>query len=312
MANYLAVLLLGIISKINGHFHSDFRICGTEQYMQDMFDKYPEWKAKLNQFDIDHASTHSNAATASVGNPGMNRIVFPVRYHILFNKFTGEENVPDSTIAFQNARLQLDYSAMNPDRNTTPPVFISPNAQTIRKATDVCVFSFFGNDIKFDSMGGSDVIKPETNLNFWSGALEGGLLGYAQFPGGNPITDGVVHLWDTLSPEVGGNSPFNLGRTATHEVGHWLNLRHIWGDSSDCSVDDFVDDTPAANAPKCPTPDTARRSCPAENPFPIDMYSNYMDYVFDECMVMFTQGQFERALFDPSNITMTDIEYINW
>ena len=266
MANYLAVLLLGIVSEINGHWHSDFRICGTEQHMQNMFDKYPEWKAKLDQFDIDYRLMHANAAAASVANPAMNRIVFPVRYHIVFNRLTEEENVPDSTIAFQNARLQLDYSAMNPDRNTTPPVFISPvdlrsgdfgftflNAQTIRRATDVCTFSFIDDAIKFDSMGGSDVIKPESNLNFWSGTLDGGLLGYAQckyndicyiyfiyinahfyicqliyintVPGGDPITDGVVHFWDTLSPEVGGFSPFNLGRTATHEVGHWLNLR---------------------------------------------------------------------------------------
>ena len=82
-----------------------------------------------------------------------------------------------------------------------------------------------------------------TTLNFWVCNFGGGLLGYAQFPGGPAATDGVVCGY----PYVGNNGPgagiYNLGRTGTHEVGHWLDLRHIWGDGG-CGVDDRVSPTP--------------------------------------------------------------------
>ena len=106
--------------------------------------------------------------------------------------------------------------------------------------------------------------------------------------GGNVATDGVVILYSAFgynSPAV----PFNLGRTATHEVGHWLNLRHIWGDAS-CG-NDLIADTP--------TQQTANYGCPA---FPHatcsnagDMSMNYMDYTDDACMYMFSTGQKARS-----------------
>ncbi len=117
------------------------------------------------------------------------------------------------------------------------------------------------------------------------------ILGYAQFPGGADATDGVVlgrsYFGETSSTNYGG------GRTATHEVGHWLNLRHIWGDGR-CRQDDFVSDTPSSDRPNsgCPTYPTVHcRSA--------DMTMNYMDYTHDNCMYMFSNGQDDRmrALF---------------
>src|SRR4029078_8676853 len=87
-------------------------------------------------------------------------------------------------------------------------------------------------------------------LNIWVCTLEttptGQLLGYAQFPGGPADTDGVFILNTAFATPASAAAPFNLGRTATHEIGHFLNLRHIWGDTPDCSGGDLVADTPNA------------------------------------------------------------------
>jgi len=83
-------------------------------------------------------------------------------------------------------------------------------------------------------------------------------------------------------------APFDLGRTCTHEVGHWLNLRHIWGDGR-CRQDDFVADTPSSDGPNYGCPGFPTTNCKTA-----DMTMNYMDYVNDACMYMFTDGQRNR------------------
>jgi len=85
---------------------------------------------------------------------------------------------------------------------------------------------------------------------------------------------------------------FNLGRTSTHEIGHWLNLRHIWGDTEDCTGTDFVDDTPNAQLPNYGKPKFPHVSC--NNGPNGDMFMNFMDYVDDDSMMMFTAGQVVR------------------
>jgi len=124
--------------------------------------------------------------------------------------------------------------------------------------------------------------------------LSGTTLGYAQFPGGGlPATDGVVIDYEYFGTIGTAQSPFNLGRTTTHEVGHWLNLRHIWGDGG-CDFDDFIMDTPLADEENyfC---DVGHVSCGNVN-----MVQNYMDYSDDVCMNLFTNGQkkWMRALFE--------------
>ncbi len=149
-------------------------------------------------------------------------------------------------------------------------------------------------------------IKPATSwdpnryMNVWVMELNGGLLGYAQFPdasglagmpgtGGAANTDGVVmgYQYYGRAPQNPFPSAYNLGRTATHEVGHWLGLRHIWGDGA-CGVDDFCADTPESDASNggCPT---GHVSCGT-----VDMIENYMDYTNDACMNIFTDDQRAR------------------
>ena len=121
-------------------------------------------------------------------------------------------------------------------------------AQTVRKQTSSA--SFGTNDaVKKSAQGGSNAVDPTTKLNLWVCDLSSGLLGYAQFPGGSSATDGVVidyQGFGTVSTGYALYPEFNKGRTATHEIGHWFNLRHIWGDRR-CG-DDLVSDTPQHDA----------------------------------------------------------------
>lgn len=143
--------------------------------------------------------------------------------------------------------------------------------------------------------------NPEQYCNIWSCDISGGTLGYAQFPsssglgglnsnGGAANTDGVVVRYTSIGSTdlpVSGAAPYNAGRTLTHEIGHWLGLRHIWGDGG-CGVDDYCADTPESDASNfgCPT---THVSCGST-----DMVRNYMDYTDDDCMNIFTQDQKAR------------------
>jgi hypothetical protein len=133
----------------------------------------------------------------------------------------------------------------------------------------------------------------EDYLNLWVAPLEGGLLGYAQFPGGPAGTDGVVIRCDAFGRVGRVTAPYHRGRTCTHEVGHWLNLLHIWGDDGNgCQNSDNVDDTPNQAGANYGTPAWPHPSC--GNAPDGDMFMNYMDYVDDESMQMFSRGQVER------------------
>lgn len=159
----------------------------------------------------------------------------------------------------------------------------------------------------FDDSYIENTIKPQSQwdpteyLNIWVMDINCSILGYAQFPsssglsglssnGGAANTDGVVILYSsvgsTVTPNPSGGA-YNKGRTLTHEVGHWLGLRHIWGDGG-CSVDDYCGDTPASDAANfgCPT---THVSCSST-----DMVQNYMDYTDDNCMNIYTQDQKAR------------------
>lgn len=157
--------------------------------------------------------------------------------------------------------------------------------------------------MKSSSQGGIDATDPSTHLNIWVCEIGGGILGYAQFPGGSLATDGVVIGSDYFGENEAGGE-YGHGRTATHEVGHWLNLRHIWGDGR-CRQDDFVDDTPSSDRANygCPTYPTYH--CKSN-----DMTMNYMDYTNDNCMYMFTPGQNDRmrALFTTGGARETFIQ----
>jgi len=237
----------------------------------------------------------------------------PVVVHVVYH--TAAENISDAQVQSQIAVLNRDYRATNPDVATVPPVFAplvadsriefhlatsdpdgNPTSGITRTSTTTASFPQSGNPIKHTSQGGHDAWPSDRYLNIWVGTVHsssGGLLGYAQFPGGPADTDGVVILHSAFGDTGTAAAPFDLGRTATHEVGHWLNLYHIWGDDgTGCSGSDEVDDTPNQASENYGTPAFPHVSC--SNGPNGDLFMDYMDYVDDAAMVMFTHGQASR------------------
>ncbi len=226
-------------------------------------------------------------------------VTIPVVVHVVYSNST--ENISDAQIQSQIQVLNRDFRRTNTDADNTwsqaADVEIefklaSVNAMgtstrgITRTATSVTSFTT-NDDIKYSNRGGRDGWPAGSYLNIWVGNLSGNTLGYAQFPGGAAKTDGVVIDYQYFGTTGTAIAPYNLGRTTTHEVGHWLNLRHIWGDG-DCSADDFVSDTPGADGPNygCAV---GKVSCNTVN-----MVQNYMDYSDDACMNLFTAGQKAR------------------
>ncbi|WP_072144799.1 M43 family zinc metalloprotease [Hymenobacter sp. AT01-02] len=236
-------------------------------------------------------------------------LTIPVVVHVLYN--TTAQNVSDAQVQAQIDVLNQDFAKTNADASLIPAAFAasaaSANIQfTLAKRTptgtattgiihkQTKVSSWSSNDaVKNSKRGGDDAWDASKYLNLWVCNLGQGLLGYAQFPGGSPATDGVVVLYSSLP---GGTAkPYDKGRTATHEVGHWLNLRHIWGDAS-CG-NDYVSDTPTQQTSNYGCPSFPHVTC--SNGTSGDMFMNYMDYTDDACMYMFSNGQASRmnALF---------------
>ncbi len=221
-------------------------------------------------------------------NDGLGSINIPVYVHIVL---PNANNV-------SNTQIQSQMNVLNSDFNNSNVNQLPSGASDFVNDATVTDINFslagtFRHDDSTASWGTNDAVKaayppisPSTHLNIWVCEIGGGILGYAQFPGGSSATDGVVLLHSSLPG--GSAAPYNLGRTATHEVGHYLNLRHIWGDGR-CRQDDVVTDTPSSDGANYGCP-----SYPTVNCKTTDMTMNYMDYTDDSCMYMFTDGQRNR------------------
>ncbi len=235
-------------------------------------------------------------------------VTIPAVVHVVYR--TDGENISDAQVKSQIKVLNDDFRAKNADKRKVPDVWKGlltdakvqfalatkgPDGKKttgiIRTATKAEAFSP-DDTVKSKKTGGVSPWPTDRYLNIWVCTLGSGLLGYAQFPGGPAATDGVVVLNTAFGSNGTATAPFNKGRTATHEVGHFLNLRHIWGDRNDCSGNDFVADTPAAAQANTGKPKFPQITC--NNGPNGDMFMNYMDYVDDEAMVMFTVGQAAR------------------
>lgn len=210
------------------------------------------------------------------------------------------QNISDAQIRSQITALNKDFRARNTDRTKTPTPFKGLVSDTkvrfvldrvTRTATTKSSFSD-DNGVKKASTGGVAPLDTTKYLNIWVCALGGGLLGYAQFPAGPKATDGVVIHYRAFGTIGTAQAPYNKGRSATHEIGHYFNLRHIWGDTPDCSGTDSVADTPNAAGPNFGRPTFPVITC--NNGPNGDMFMNYMDYVDDAAMFMFTTQQVAR------------------
>ena len=213
---------------------------------------------------------------------------------------TPEQNISDAQIKSQFAVLNKDFRATNPDKSKTPAPWKGLVSDTqiefklIKVTRTKTNKNGFGADdaVKKAGTGGIAPLDPKANLNLWTCAMTGGLLGYAQFPGGPVATDGVVINYLSFGTMGTAKAPYNKGRTATHEIGHFFNLRHIWGDTPDCSGTDMAADTPNCAGPNFGSPAWPVVTC--NNGPNGDMFMNYMDYTDDAAMFMFTAQQVTR------------------
>lgn len=301
----LAYLLLFLASSLN----AQQRTCGTDEVLARQLLEDPSMRQRLD--DIER---HTRKFIEDGGAKDRAVVTIPVVVHVVY--YNATQNISDAQILSQMDVLNADFRRLNADAANTPSVFQGvaadceinfclatqdPNGNATtgiqRRQTSVNGFST-NNNVKFFSSGGLDAWDRNKYLNIWVCNLSGGLLGYAQFPGGPANTDGVVCDYAYFGTVGVATPPFDKGRTATHEVGHWLNCYHIWGDDGTaCSGSDQVGDTPNQGGPNYACPTFPRVSC--SNGPNGDMFMNYMDYTDDACMNVFTTGQKNRmqALF---------------
>lgn len=292
-------LIILCVFLCNSLMSQQINRCGSYEYLQQQLSEDPERAENLKRLEDFTANR--------IHQPGV-VVTIPVVFHVVYENST--ENISATRIQEQLTVLNEDFRKLNADAANIPSHFQSvaadseinfclatqdpagnPTTGITRTQTTVSEFSS-NDDIKFSSMGGADIWNRNQYLNIWIGDLGSSLLGYAQFPGGAASTDGVV-LHYQYTGKTGAFAPYNKGRTATHEVAHWLNLLHIWGDDNGaCTVSDGVNDTPnqADETYNCPT--AIDISC--NNGPNGDMWMNFMDYTDDACMIMFTQGQKSR------------------
>ena len=296
------------LSSKSANSKEKLKSCYSMQVLNKQLDENPGLSKKM--YDIEYQTRKFIAGKGKPSKPGgggsggsddvdvtpiqddLGVIDIPVYIHIVY---PDANSISNAQITSQMATLNADFRDINTNQ--------LPNGTTFANDATDAGFSFtlkgtFRHDNSTSAWGTNNAVKnayppitPETHMNIWVCNIGGGILGYAQFPGGTAATDGIV-----LGGDYFGNTggAYGLGRTATHEVGHYFNLRHIWGDGR-CRQDDFVADTPSADSSNGGCPTFPSVSCKTA-----DMTMNYMDYTYDACMYMFTDGQRNRmrAIFD--------------
>jgi PKD repeat protein len=286
----------------------DRPVCGTVEYMEYMMKQDVEYKKSLDElekFVSEYIKKHGTGSDNVV-------ITIPTVVHVVWNV-----NQPVQNISYQQAVSQIrilneDFRRKNRDTLNTPAPFKplgadvqiefclarrdpsnNPSIGITRTSTTVTEFTT-DNSVKFNASGGHDVWDRDKYMNMWVCNLGNNLLGYAQFPNGPAATDGVVIHYRYFGSIGTASPPYHLGRTATHEVGHWLALFHIWGDDNGaCWGSDAIDDTPNQGPENYGCPGYPHLdACATSNPGV--MFMNYMDYTDDACMNIYTQGQSVR------------------
>lgn len=231
-------------------------------------------------------------------------IKIPVVVHILYH--TPTEKISDAQVISQIEALNKYFRRRNADTASTPAHFRALAADCEiefqlaisdpgRRSTSGITRKYtpitkWGADDKMKSAAemGTDAWDTKSYLNIWVCNLDK-FAGYSTLPGSDDKKDGLVISYAAFGTgsSAGG---YAMGKTAVHEVGHWLSLKHLWGDEY-CG-DDGVSDTPKQASYTVGCPSTVRVTC-GNAPYG-DMYMNYMDFTNDACINMFTQGQKAR------------------
>ena len=331
MGFFLRFPALVVIALI---FHADISAqqierCAVRRYEEFRIASDPEYASRR----LAAAQEIENYARNSSSRFNGEVYRIPVVVHIIYN--SEEQNISDDQVELQMERLNLDYRRLNSDASQTRQEFMpvaadagiefyladfdpdgNPTTGITRTETSVGSFWLSLTDMKSESTGGVDAWDVNHYLNIWVCNMAIPfintplVLGFATPPEGapnwpansgaeEPAQDGVVIHYGVFGPTGETTGPLatvNQGRTATHEIGHYLGLRHIWGDG-DCTEDDGLTDTPTAAAASQQTCDLSSNSC-TDNPDDLpDMIENYMDYSDENCMNMFTGQQVEAMRF---------------
>lgn len=326
----LALMLFAFHSNAQ-HQHTER--CGHNALLDHMEAKLPGYKAAVN-------STFETAKLKSkeiLENGREEVYTIPVVVHIVYNSSQSAQNLPDSMIEDQIRILNEDFRLQNPDAGNIRSEFADVQGdamiefelkQIIRRAhNNPLGFIPLLDDMKRNGQGGSNAVDPEHTLNIWVCEMFLGLvLGYA-YPPANLINwpegsaaefvnlEGVVIDYRAFASNNPASSFYEnqgfaiIGRTTTHEVGHYLGLRHYWGDG-DCNEDDGIDDTPpAAENSQTSGCQLSKNTCGAGEPGDLpDMWENYMDYSEETCQVAFTNGQIAlmRAVLECPRVGLID------
>lgn len=276
--------------------------CGSIEAMEANFKKHPELR---QQFEAIQNNLNALSQTNETGKTAVSNYTIPVVFHVLH--VNGYENISDAQIQDQMAIFNRDFNLLNADTS----VVIAPLKNVIGDAK--ITFELAKRDPNGNCTSGIDRFF-DTKTNSWEGdyqdylytwdptmylnfyvvkSIASGAAGYAYYPGslgtGSPM-DGIVILQNYVGSIGTGN--VNQSRALTHEVGHWLNLQHTWGNTNNPNVacgNDAVNDTPVTKGFTSCSSLTGSRIC---NPAISENYQNYMDYSY--CCVMFTNQQCVR------------------
>lgn len=295
--------------------------CATDEYYQNQIANNPSLK---QSYDAAAQQTRAIANTIVYNTKGKSgnstpQYIIPVVVHVLYNK--ASENLADSTVYTNLQRLNDDFRRTNFDTANTRSIFKGIAADTkiefrlavrdpngnctngiIHKFTSATSFNTT-NKMKSNATNGDDPWPTGAYLNLWVCTISGGILGYAQFPGGTAATDGVVIDNGAFGQKGAAQAPYDLGRTLTHEVGHWLNLYHTFQGgcagmtAANCASSNQGDeccDTPPTSAANYGCPGSQNTCNESYSGNRVDMTENYMDYTDDACMNAFTIDQTAR------------------
>ena len=309
MANHqfykFIIVLFPLFSSFDINAQTPHRACATTELLQEQIRQNPELTDKIEEIE-QHTKRFISQPQLKTRS-GL--IAVPVVVHIVYRNANSIENISDEQILSQLDVLNKDYRHLNEDRTNTPSVF-QPSASDTEiefklakrtpngKATTGIVrypssrLTPWGknDEVKMADKGGVTPWDATKYLNIYVCAIGSGVLGYSTMPGTTTQYDGVVIDYRYFGTKGAVVSPFDKGRTATHEIGHWLNLRHIWGDKN-CG-DDSISDTPVQEGPNYGCVSFPHKTC--GNQSSGDMFVNFMDYTDDACMNMFTKGQKTR------------------
>lgn len=305
-------LVVSLLATKNPTASGQNEPCWSEKVARRNAARFPDLVEKRAELSHDIAESARNFQAQATPR---SVVSIPVVVHVVYK--TNLDNISDGQIQSQIDALNADYRKLNPNAASVPPDFKpfaadmgiefclasrTPDGQPTDGITRTqTIFDQIGQDyspdgkprICYTALGGADAWDATRYLNIWVGRIGDDILGFATFPGTVPGSeDGVV-----IDPRYFGTKglaalypPHHLGRTATHEVGHFFDLYHVWGGSENvCTDDDGVGDTPVQRGPYEDCPVHPQLSCGNRA-----MFMNFMDYTDDACMSLFTEGQKAR------------------